>query len=100
MVFVAMSKICIDNKMAKDLEESFKNRSRKVENFDGFLGLFFLRSKKNTDEFRGVFRFKDEESFKRYMKSDLHKQSHNKTHRAINEAIKSNSVEFFDEISQ
>ena len=34
------------------------------------------------------------------MKSDLHKQSHEKTHAAINKAIKSNSVEFFSEITE
>ena len=100
MVFVAISKICIDDEMAKDLEDSFKNRSKKVDNFEGFLGLYFLRSKKRPNEFRGIFRFKDEESFKKYMKSDLHKQSHDKTHQAINDAIKSNSVEFFQEITQ
>ena len=100
MVFVAISKICIDDKMAEELENSFKNRSKKVDSFDGFLGLYFLRKKNAPNEFRGIFRFKDEESFKKYMKSELHKQSHDKTHRTINEAIKSNSVEFFEEITQ
>lgn len=86
--------------MADKLEESFRERSRQVDSVDGFLGLYFLRSKKNPNEFRGIFRFRDEESFKNYMKSDLHKQSHDKTHKEINEAIKSNSVEFFTEITQ
>jgi len=65
-----------------------------------FLGLYFARSKKNPNEFRGIFRFRDKESFKNYMKSDLHKQSHDKTQKEINEAIKSNSVDLFTEITQ
>ena len=100
MVFVAISKININQDMGDRLEASFKERSRQVDSVDGFLGLYFLRSKKNPNEFRGIFRFRDEESFKNYMKSDLHKHSHDKTHQEINEAIKSNSVEFFTEITQ
>ena len=100
MVFVAISKINISQDMSDELEKSFRERSRQVDSVDGFLGLQFLRSKKNTNEFRGIFRFRDEESFKNYMKSDLHRKSHDKTHQAINEAIKSNSVEFFHEITQ
>ena len=99
MVFVAISKININQDMANKLEASFRERSRKVDSVDGFLGLYFLRNKKNLNEFRGIFRFRDEESFKAYMKSDLHKQSHDKTHQEINEAITSNSVEFFTEIT-
>ena len=99
MVFVAISKISIHQDMADKLETSFRERSRKVDSVDGFLDLYFLRSKKNPCEFRGIFRFRDEESFQKYMKSDLHKQSHDKTHKQINEAIKSNSVEFFTEIT-
>jgi len=100
MVFVAISKINISQDMSDELEKSFRERSRKVDSVDGFLGLQFLRSKKNTNKFRGIFRFRDEESFKNYMKSDLHRQSHDRTHQAINEAIESNSVEFFHEITQ
>jgi len=100
MVFVAMSKIDVSPNMADKLEESFRERSRQVDFVDGFLGLYFLRGKKNPNEFRGIFRFRDEESFKKYMKSDLHRQSHDRTHQTINKAIESNSVEFFHEITQ
>ena len=99
MVFVAISKININPDMASKLEESFRDRSRQVDSVDGFLGLYFLRSNKNPCEFRGIFRFRDEESFRKYMKSDLHKKSHDKTHKEVNEAIESNSVEFFTEIT-
>ena len=100
MVFVAISKINISQDMSDKLEVSFRERSRQVDSVDGFLGLQFLRSKKNPNEFRGIFRFRDEESFKNYMKSDLHRQSHNMTRQAINEAIKSNSIDLFHEITQ
>lgn len=100
MTFVAISRIDISEDMADRLEDSFRERSRQVDSVDGFLGLFFLRSKKNPNEFRGIFRFRDEESFKNYMKSDMHNQSHDKTHQEITAAIKTNSLEFFNEITQ
>ena len=55
MVFVAISKINIDQEMADELERSFHDRSRKVDSVKGFLGLYFLRSTKNPNEFRGNF---------------------------------------------
>lgn len=94
MTFVAISRIDINEGMADRLEESFRERSRQVDSVDGFLGLFFLRSKKNPNEFRGIFRFRDQESFKSYMKSDMHNQSHDKTHKEITAAIKTNSRVF------
>lgn len=99
MVFVAISRINISQDMAHKLESSFRKRSRKVDSVDGFLGLYFLRSIKNPNDFRGIFRFRDKESFTKYMKSDLHKLSHDNTHKEINDAINSNSLEFFTEIT-
>ena len=64
MVFVAISKIDIDQEMADELEASFLDRSRQVDSVKGFLGLYFFEKQKNPNEFRGIFRFTDEESFK------------------------------------
>ena len=98
-MFIAISKIDIDEKMANQLEASFKDRSRIVDSFDGFIGLSFLRSKKNPNQFLGIFKFNNEESFKKYMKSDIHTKSHQKTQKEITKAIQSNSLEFFTEIT-
>ena len=99
MAFVAISKITIGEEMADSLETSFKERSKLVDSFDGFLGLNFLRNKKKPNEFIGIFKFQDESSFLKYMKSDIHKKSHDNTQKAITDAIKSNSLEFFKEIT-
>ena len=70
-----------------------------VDSFDGFISLSFLRSKKNPSQFLGLFKFDSEESFKNYMKSDIHTKSHEKTQKEITKAIQSNSLEFFTEIT-
>lgn len=54
--------------MADKLEDAFRNRRHLVDSFDGFLGLQFLRGESKKDNFVGIFRFKDKESFLRYEK--------------------------------
>jgi heme-degrading monooxygenase HmoA len=97
MVFVAISQIKIKPEMADKLEDSFKNRRHLVDSFDGFLGLQFLRGESKKDYFVGIFRFKDKESFVRYMKSDAHAISHDGTETGISQSIISNTLEFFTE---
>lgn len=97
MVFVAISRIKIEPEMADKLEDAFRTRRHLVDSFDGFLGLQFLRGESKKDNFVGIFRFKDKESFLRYMKSDAHAVSHNSTEKNISQAIISNTLEFFTE---
>lgn len=97
MVFVAISRIKIKPEMADKLEDAFRNRRHLVDSFDGFLGLQFLRGESKKDNFVGIFRFKDKESFLRYMTSDAHAVSHNSTEKNISQAIISNTLEFFTE---
>jgi heme-degrading monooxygenase HmoA len=97
MVFVAISRIKIKPEMADKLEDAFRNRRHLVDSFDGFLGLQLLRGESKKDNFVGIFRFKDKESFLRYMKSDAHAVSHNSTEKNISQAIISNTLEFFTE---
>ncbi len=97
MVFVAISRIKIKPEMADKLEDAFRNRRHLVDSFDGFLGLQFLRGESKKDNFVGIFRFKDKESFLRYMKSDAHAVSHNSSENYISQAIFSNTLEFFTE---
>ena len=97
MVFVAISRIKIKPEMADNLEDAFRNRRHLVDSCDGFLGLQFLRGESKKDYFVGIFRFKDKESFLRYMKSDAHAVSHNNTEKKISQAIISNTLEFFTE---
>ena len=99
LVFVAISEIKIDSALSDTLENMFKNRSHKVDSVDGFLGLHFIKNEKK-DKFVGIFRFKDKSSFLKYMKSDLHVHTHQENYSVIQDAIKSNSIEFFTEITQ
>ena len=99
MVFVAISKITIKEDQADALEESFKRRVHLVDDFEGFISLNFLRNNKDPTKFIGIFKFQDEECFKNYMKSEEHRTSHDRTDSAITDAIQSNSLEFFTQLT-
>ena len=97
LVFVAISRIKIRPQTAEILEDAFKSRRHLVDSFDGFIDLQFLRGENKKNHFVGIFRFKDKESFMRYMKSDAHLISHTNNGPHILQAIISNSLEFFTE---
>ena len=59
MTFIAISKIVVNSNAADKLEESFRNRSKKVDSFDGFIGVSFLRKKKPNNNFIGIFHFRE-----------------------------------------
>ena len=46
MTFIAISTVIVNPKVADKYEEAFKNRSKIVDSFEGFIGLNFLRSQK------------------------------------------------------
>ena len=98
MTFIAISTVIVNPKVADKYEEAFKNRSKIVDSFEGFIGLNFLRSQKKNNLFIGIFNFKDKESFISYMKSDEHILSHNRNP-SLSSFIISNTVEFYDVIT-
>jgi heme-degrading monooxygenase HmoA len=98
MTFFAISKVLVKPDFADKFEEAFRNRSRMVDSFDGFIELNFLRSQRHNNSFVGIFHFKDKESFKEYMTSKEHNISHDNT-KSLSHAIISNSVEFYDLIT-
>ena len=98
MTFVAISTVLVNPKVADKYEEAFRNRSKIVDSFDGFIGLKFLRSQKKNNLFIGIFNFKDKASFISYMKSDEHILSHDRN-TSLSSFIISNTVEFYDIIT-
>jgi heme-degrading monooxygenase HmoA len=98
MTFVAISKVLVKPHVADKFEEAFRNRSRMVDSFDGFVGLNFLRSQRHNNLFIGIFHFKDKGSFTKYMASKEHNISHSNS-KSLSPEIISNSVEFYDLIT-
>lgn len=55
---------------AERLEASFRERSRRVDGYEGFLGLEVLRSFEPEPEFLLVTRWRDRESMRAYFQSE------------------------------
>ena len=55
---------------AERLEASFRERSRRVDEYEGFLGLEVLRSFEPEPEFLLVTRWRDRESMRAYFQSE------------------------------
>jgi heme-degrading monooxygenase HmoA len=55
---------------ARQLEEAFRERSRRVDGHEGFLGLEVLRSFEPEPEFLLVTRWRDKDALRAYLQSE------------------------------
>jgi heme-degrading monooxygenase HmoA len=87
-MYVSMSHLQIPEEHAEELIEAFRGRAHLVDDADGFVDLEVWHSDRNRDEVIMVSRWRDRESFKRYMKSGDHQCSHQRIPAALKSAIK------------
>lgn len=77
--FLTVSGIAVPAHAAPALEEAMRNRLGLVEREPGFGGLQVWRPVRHGDPYRMVTWWDDEQSFKDYMRSKAHDQSHART---------------------
>jgi heme-degrading monooxygenase HmoA len=75
-VFVFISHLTVPVEDQAALEQHFRERSRLVDGFPGFLYLQLLRPQAGEASHTFLTAWKDRESFKRYMNSAEHATSH------------------------
>lgn len=75
-MYVSMSRLAIPSERSAELISAFKDRSRRVEDADGFIDLQVWQSDRDAGEILMVSRWRDRDTFKAYMKSDAHRASH------------------------
>jgi heme-degrading monooxygenase HmoA len=83
-----MSHLRIDPDRAGELVAAFRGRIGLVDGADGFVDLEVWHSDRDPGELIMVSRWRDRDSFKRYMKSDDHRRSHDRIDPSLQEAIK------------
>ncbi len=69
-MIVTINRFRTSREQAEHLEASFRGRSRKVDGYEGFLGLEVLRSFDPEPEFLLVTRWRDRESMRAYFQSE------------------------------
>lgn len=77
--FVTVSGIAVPAAGAAALEAAMQNRLRLVEGEPGFGGLQVWRPLRSGDPYRMVTWWDGEQTFRRYMRSEAHRESHART---------------------
>jgi heme-degrading monooxygenase HmoA len=77
-MFVFISHLEVPEGDRASLERHFRERSRLVDSFPGFLYLQLLRPQAGTAAFTFLTAWESREAFSRYMKSEEHAMSHSR----------------------
>lgn len=92
-MYVSMSRLRIAPENAPALVSAFRTRLGRVEEHEGFQGLEVWQSDRDAGEILMVSRWRDRECFKAYMKSEDHRESHERIPLDLQQEIKLESLE-------
>ncbi len=92
-MYVSMSRLRVAPEKAAALVSAFKARLGRVEDHEGFQGLEVWQSDRDEGEILMVSRWRDRDCFKAYMKSEDHRESHDRIPVDLQQAIKLESLE-------
>jgi heme-degrading monooxygenase HmoA len=87
-MYVSMSHLRVEPDRADELVRAFRARIGLVDSADGFVDLEVWQADRDPGELIMVSRWRDRDAFKRYMKSDDHRLSHDRVDPGLQEAIK------------
>jgi heme-degrading monooxygenase HmoA len=92
-IYVSVSRLRVAAERSEELVSAFRQRAHLVDAADGFLGLEVWRSDRDRGEIVMVSRWRDRDCFKRYMRSEEHKVSHDRIPAGLDAAIKLERLE-------
>ena len=92
-MYVSMSRLRVAPERADDLVAAFRQRLHAVDSHDGFIDLQVWRSDREPHELCIVSRWRDRQSFTRYMRSADHQASHERIDADLQAAIKLERLE-------
>ena len=83
MEFISISEITVPSAEVDALERAFRERSRRVDGHDGFVGLELLRDIRANGRYVLLTRWRSREDFTAYMKSGDHAHAHARHHEGL-----------------
>jgi heme-degrading monooxygenase HmoA len=92
-MYVSLSRLRVGDGRVDELVAAFRRRAHLVDDADGFLGLEVWQSDRDADELVMASRWRDRPAFTAYMKSDAHRESHDRIDPALDEIIKLERLE-------
>lgn len=99
-MFVAMSRFVVANGMAEEVREAFRNRPRRVEQAEGFLGMQVLNPEGNPDEFWLVTHWRDRRHYTRWHHSHHYRDSHQGIPRGLKLVRGATEIRCFDVVAE
>ena len=87
-MYVSVSRLRVEVHEVDRLIHAFRERVGLVDAFPGFMGLEVWRSDRSPDEVLMVSRWRTRADFTAYMKSDAHRQSHDRIPPDLQDAIR------------
>ena len=98
-MFVALSKFEVANGMTGEVKEAFANRPHLVERAAGFMRLDVISPLDYPDEIWLITYWADEDSYKTWHRSELHRESHKWIPRGLKLVPRSTQVRFFEHVA-
>ena len=96
--FAALSRFVIKNEMEDAVREAFLNRPRLVDDAPGFVRMEVLSPFENAREIWLLTFWTDEESFRRWHRSHLYRESHKGIPKGLKLVPQSVELKFFEHI--
>ena len=87
-MYVSMSRLAIPAERAPELIAAFRARARMVDQAEGFIELQVWQSDRDPGEIVMVSRWREKRLFTAYMRSEAHRQSHDRIDPALKQDIK------------
>ncbi|HWG92000.1 MAG TPA: antibiotic biosynthesis monooxygenase [Candidatus Thermoplasmatota archaeon] len=97
-MFVAISTLQVPEEAAKELEERFLNRSRKVDGYEGFIRLRLLRRRGSHTQYAFVTEWASQAAFQAYMKSHDYGDAHAKVPPEFDAVIENLGLAVYDAV--
>ena len=97
-MFVALSKFEIANGMTGEVKEAFANRPHLVESAPGFMRLDVISPLDCPDEIWLITYWTDEDSYKTWHRSELHRASHKWIPKGLKLVPRTTQVRFFEHV--
>lgn len=92
-MYVSVSRLRVAPEAASELVTAFRSRLHGVDHYEGFVDLQVWQSDRDAGEILMVSRWRSRECFKTYMKSDDHRESHERIPVRLKESIKLEALE-------
>lgn len=92
-MYISMSRLRVEVDRSDELVAAFRQRAGLVEAHEGFVDLQVWRSDRDPTEVLMVSRWRDKDAFRRYMKSNDHRASHDRIDPSLKHAVRLERLE-------